>query len=378
MTKLRAFCLVSCLYLLAAAETPARAEQDIPTLTIGSLAPAFDLPGVDGKNHKLSEYAAAKVLAVVFTCNHCPTAQYYEERLKALVTAYQKKGVAFVMISPNDPDAIRPDELGYTDLSDGLEDMKIRAKDHKFNFPYLYGGGKYESASKAYGPKATPHAFVFDKDRKLAYSGRIDDSERIKLVKRNDLRDAIEAVLANKKIETPAQKASGCSTKWSSKSDGVKEYWAKVAAAPVTVMPLNVSAGKALRASKDGGKFRLLNFWATWCGPCITEFPDLMMMQRQYSGRDFEVVTVAAQFPDEEKQVLAFLKKQHASNPNYLFGDNDKYALMEAFDKKWEGALPFTMLLDPKGKVLYQKQGSVNVLAVKALIVKSLNAHHPW
>lgn len=350
------------------------ADDDVPTLAIGSSAPAFDLPGVDGSNHKLDEYAKSNVLAVVFTCNHCPTAQDYEDRLKSLVTQFKGKSVSFVMISPNDPEAVRADELGYTDLSDSLEEMKLRASLRKFNFPYLYGGGKYEATSKAYGPKATPHAFVFDKDRKLRYSGRVDDSERVKLVKKQDLRDAITALLANKAIETPVQKAFGCSTKWSSKRAEVKEYRSKLALEPVTVAPLGIKEAKSLRANKDSGKFRLVNFWATWCGPCVNEFPELIQMHRQYRGREFELVTVAAQFPDEEKQVLTFLKKQQASNTNYLFGDNDKYALMEAFDKKWEGGLPFSMLLDPKGKVLYQKQGSIEVQKLKALIVRSLNA----
>ena len=356
----------------------AAAEEETTTLSIGARAPTFDLPGVDGKNHKLADYASTTVLAVVFTFNHCPTAQYYEERLKKLVKTFAGKSVAFVMISPNDPDAVRLDELGYTDLSDSFEDMKVRARDRKFNFPYLFGGGKHEAASKAYGPKSTPHAFVFDKDRKLRYSGRVDDSERVNLVKKHDLRDAITAVLTKKTIETPAQKAFGCSTKWSSKRDGVKDYWARIAKEPVAIAPLTPEGAKKLRANADGGKFRLINFWATWCGPCITEFPDLMQIQRQYRDRNFEVVTVAAQFPDEEKQVMAFLKKQQASNPNYLFAGDDKYVLMAAFDKKWDGALPFTMLLDPKGKVLYQKQGSIDVLAVKAIAVKSLNAHKPW
>ncbi|MDX2024632.1 MAG: redoxin domain-containing protein [Deltaproteobacteria bacterium] len=372
------FVLLPLATTLARLAPPARADDDIPTLAIGASAPNFDLPGVDGKNHKLDEYAKSDVLAVVFTCNHCPTAQYYEDRLKSLVTTFKGKSVSFVMISPNDPDAVRPDELGYTDLSDSFDDMKLRAADRKFNFPYLFGGGKYEATSKAYGPKATPHAFVFDKARKLRYSGRVDDSERVKLVKKQDLRDAITALLTNKPIETPVQKAFGCSTKWSNKRADVKDYWSKIAKEPVTVKPLPIKDAQALRANKDSGKFRLVNFWATWCGPCVTEFPELMQMNRQYRGRDFELVTVAAQFPDEEKQVLAFLKKQQASNANYLFGDNDKYALMESFDKKWEGGLPFTMLLDPKGKVLYQKQGSIEVQKLKALIVKALNAHQPW
>src|SRR5262249_10775333 len=125
-------------------------EPEIATLKIGAKAPDFDLPGVDGKNWKLSDFDKAKILVVIFTCNHCPTAQYYEERIKKLVVDYKDKGVGFVAISPNDPNSVRPDEMGYTDMGDTLEEMKIRARDHQFNFPYLMGGGKNEAVAKAY------------------------------------------------------------------------------------------------------------------------------------------------------------------------------------------------------------------------------------
>ena len=121
---------------------------------------------MDGKVHQLAEYDKAKVLVMVFTCNHCPTAQAYEERIKKLAADYKDKGVALVAISPNDPKAVRLDELGYTDMGDSLDEMKIRAKDKGFNFPYLYDGDK-QGVSKAYGPVATPHVFVFDGERKL-------------------------------------------------------------------------------------------------------------------------------------------------------------------------------------------------------------------
>jgi len=169
------------------------------TLSLGALAPDFKLAGVDGKKYSLKDFKKANVLVVVFTCNHCPTAQYYEERLKRIVNDYKKKGVALVTISPNDPKSVRLDELGYTDLSDSFAEMKIRAKHKEFNFPYLYDGDK-EEVSRAYGPVATPHAFVFDKERKLRYVGRVDDSERPEFVKTQDLRDAIDALL-----ESPAR-----------------------------------------------------------------------------------------------------------------------------------------------------------------------------
>ena len=107
---------------------------------MGSAAPDFDLPGVDDRNWKLKDFADAKALVVLFTCNHCPTAQYYEERIKQLVNDYKGRGVALVAISPNDPKSVRLDELGWTDLSDTFEEMKLRAKDREYNYPYLYDG----------------------------------------------------------------------------------------------------------------------------------------------------------------------------------------------------------------------------------------------
>src|SRR5512136_1465230 len=127
------------LFITVAAAT---AAPEIKTLEIGAKVPDFALPGVDGEIHRLAEYDKAKVLVIVFTCNHCPTAQAYEERIKKLAADFKDKGVALVAISPNDPLAVRLDELGYTDVSDSLEDMKIRAKDKAFNFPYLYDGEK--------------------------------------------------------------------------------------------------------------------------------------------------------------------------------------------------------------------------------------------
>jgi thiol-disulfide isomerase/thioredoxin len=360
----------------------ATAADATKTLPLGAAAPDFALPGVDGRTHRLADYDDAKLLAMVFTCNHCPTAQYYEERLKAIADDYRAKGVALVAISPNDPAAVRPDELGYTDLGDTLEEMKIRARDAGFNFPYLLGGGEHESVARAYGPVATPHVFVFDAERRLRYVGRIDDAERVQYVKTRDLRNALDALLAGKEPPVTRTKVVGCSTKWSDKRPGVAQFWERVKQEPVRATPVDAAGLRALRANRGSdeqpARLRLVNFWATWCGPCVTEFPELMMMNLQYRGRDFELVTVAAQYPDEEPEVLRFLRKQHASNRNLIFGDRDKYALMEAFDSEWSGALPFTLLIDPDGKVLYRREGAIEPLALKRLIVKELNARKPW
>ena len=216
-SSLTAALLLSLVPMARAADGPA-----VPTLPIGSAAPDFDLPGVDGRRYSLRDFADAKVLVVVFTANHCPTAQAYEERVKKMHADYASKGGAVVAVSPNDPLAVRLDELGYSDLGDSLDDMKIRAREHGFTFPYLYDG-ETESMSLKYGPVATPHAFVFDRERKLRFAGRIDDKEDATKVTVSDARNAIDALLAGKPVPVETTKVFGCSVKWADKKGWMVE-----------------------------------------------------------------------------------------------------------------------------------------------------------
>jgi peroxiredoxin len=352
------------------------AADPLLPLPLGAVAPDFKLPGVDGRNWSLKDFAGAKILVVLFTCNHCPTAQYYEERIKQLVSDYKKKGVAVVAIMPNDPKSVRLDELGWTDLSDSLDEMKIRAKERKFNFPYLYDGDT-EKISRAYGPAVTPHVFVFDGARKLRYVGAIDDSERIQSVKKHYVRDALDALLGGKEPPVNQTKVVGCSTKWAGKAELVQAYMNKLAAEPVSVSAADADALQTLRKN-DLGKFRLVNFWATWCAPCMVEFHEFVTINRMYRHRDFELVMVSLNRPDEEKTVLEFLKKEQASNRNLIFASADREKLINAFDPDWSGAVPYTVLINPEGKIIYREVGSIDPLAVKRAIVKALNERRPW
>jgi len=345
------------------------------TLSLGATAPDFALPGVDGR-WALSDFAEARALVVVFTCNHCPTAQYYEERLNQVATDYKGRGVALVAISPNDPDAVRLDELGWSDMGDTFEEMKIRARDRAFQFPYLYDGDT-ESVSRAYGPVATPHVFLFDAERRLRYVGAIDDSERVQNVKRHYLRDALDAVLAGKEPPVTQTKVVGCSIKWSGKEAQVQAYLDKLAAEPVALSPADAEALAALRKN-ESGKFRLVTFWATWCAPCVAEFDEFVTINRMYRHRDFELVTVSINRPDEEARVLEFLQKRQASNRNLIFASDDREPLINAFDPEWQGEVPYTMLLNPEGKVVYSEHGSVDFLALKRALVKAMNERKPW
>ena len=344
--------------------------EDHKTLALGSKAPNFQLPATDGKTYSLASFAKSKILVIVFTCNHCPTAQAYEERIIQLTKDYSTKGVAIVAIMPNDPNAVRLDELGYTDMGDTYDEMKKRAKEKKFNFPYLYDG-KTQSTAKAYGPVATPHVFIFDKERKLRYQGRIDDVEKpTKIPNTFDTRAALDDLLSEKEVRVPSTKVFGCSIKWGEKEALTKkenEEWAKQ---PVDLAMIDEAGIKDL-IKNNTQKLRLINVWATWCGPCVTEFPDFVVINRMYRQRDFEFISISADDPAKKDKVLTFLKDKHASNKNYLFSIDDKYKLIEAIDPKWQGALPYTILVEPGGKIVYGKQGRIDPAAMKKMIVEN-------
>jgi thiol-disulfide isomerase/thioredoxin len=269
---------------------------------------------------------------------------------------------------PNDPKAISLDELGYTDISDSFEEMKIRAKEKHFNFPYLYDG-ETQKVAEAYGPVATPHVFVFDKNRKLRYQGRIDNVEKpSKTPNSFDTKDAIEALLANKLPAVQTTKVFGCSIKWKEKTDWVEKIRQQWAQEPVSVQMIDEEGLKEL-ITNNSGKLRLINVWATWCGPCVREFPEFITMNRMYRGRDFEFISISADDPDNKDKVLKFLQKQQASNTNYLFSGDDKYKLIDAIDPNWAGALPYTIIVEPGGKIVYAQQGAVDPPAVRKKIV---------
>lgn len=358
------------LLTLALLAVAAFADEPHATLPIGSPAPDFSLPGIDGKTHTLAEYAGSKILVVVFTCNHCPTAQLYESRIKKLEDDYRGRGVQLVAIEPNNAKAIRLDELGYTDVSDSLEEMKIRAAYRHFTYPYLYDG-ETQSVSRAYGPKATPHVFIFDQARKLRYEGHVDNNQREALVTSQDARNAIEALLAGKPVPVNHTRVFGCSTKWMSKESGRLSELHKTEAEPVSVELASASDLTKLRKNPTG-KVLLVNFWATWCGPCVHELPDLETTYRMYRLRDFDMVTVSANMPDEKAGVLQALQRLHASGRNLLFGSTDTDGMQSAFDPKWESGVPYTVLLSPDGKILYQEQGELNILKLRRTILANL------
>jgi peroxiredoxin len=345
----------------------ASAFTDPVTLPIGSKAPDFDLPGIDGKNYTLRSFKDARVLVIAFICNHCPTSQAYEERLIKLTSDYASRGVELVAINSNNPGSLRYDELGWSDVGDSFDDMKTRARERHFNFPYLYDGER-QTVANQYGPVATPHLFIFDKDRILRYTGRVDDTENPhKTPHSQDGRTAIEALLNNKEVPVAVTKVFGCSIKWLEKKDWIDKAAIKWAQEPVTLDTIG-SSGLVKVVQNHSDKLRLINVWATWCGPCTVEFPDLITLARIYTQRDFEFISISADDEERKDKALTFLKNHQSSGTNYLFTGDSKYELIDAIDPNWQGALPYTLLVEPGGKIVYAHEGPIEREALRKII----------
>lgn len=364
---------------------------DARELSIGDAAPDFALPGVDGKTHSLADYKSARVLTVIFLSNHCPYSHAVEGRLKQLVENTRDQGHAVVAISPNHPEAVRIDELGYSQYNDSFEEMKLYARQQQFNFPYLYDG-ETQGAARAFGALATPHVFIFDAGRKLRYKGRFDDSRYADdaTVTSADARNAVEALLAGEAVSVAETRPVGCSTKWLEKREEVRAVDQRWLDREVTLERVDAVAVGAL-ARNESNRLRLINLWATWCAPCVREFPGLVDLSQRFANRDFELITISIDDPGDESKVKAFLEKQHAvpSNrlqrllkkenrigTNFLFTGGKLDELAAALDPRWPGPVPYTVVIAPGGRVVFRQAGSLDFEEIRKVLLNELGPYY--
>ncbi|MDX1680653.1 MAG: redoxin domain-containing protein [Akkermansiaceae bacterium] len=360
-----------------------------PVLEIGKKGPDFTLVDYDGKEYSMEDFDDSKILVLIFTANHCPDARSAAPRMAELHEKYSDKGVAFVAIACNDPEALRPDELGYCAHGDTYEEMKPFAEENGWKFPYLWDGDT-QKVTRAYGAQATPHVFILDDERILRYRGRIDDYKRKfgPLKKDSYVVKALDAMLAGEEIETKTTRAFGCSTKWSFKKEFVAKDQALWEALEEELDILDPGEAVAI-AQNDTEKLRVVNFWSTTCGPCVAEFPDLVDTYRRFQNRPVELITVSLDPIEDRDKVLEFLTKQHCalsprtaksvkaegrSTNNYIYKGNPDQ-LAEAFDPDWTGAMPLTLVIEPNGKIAWRHQGQFKPLELRRAIIKWLDVN---
>jgi peroxiredoxin len=381
--------------LLAAQDPAVSAEHGMPpgfhTLAIGDSAPDFSLLGVDGKTYSLADFKDSPFLMVIFLSNHCPASHACETRFIPFVASLAGKGVAVVAINPNSLEGLRVEELGYSKYSDSYDEMKLYAKERGFTFPYLYDGGTQVTA-RAYGCLCTPHLFIFDAQRHLRYMGRFDDSQLpgLDTVHSSDGAVAMNALLAGTPVPVEVTRPMGCSTKWITKQNMVaegNEAWKRM---PVSIQPVD-AAGIAALASNPTNRLRVINIWATWCVPCVEEFPGLVSISRRLETRDFDLITVSVDEPADQDKALAFLQKEHAAVPpgakksvaaqgrttnNFIYTGPKGDSLAEALDPKWPGGYPYTVVIAPGGEVVYRNAGALDVPAFQSMLIDRLGVYY--
>ncbi len=335
-------------------------------LSIGQAVPDFALKDLNGKMYGLQNYRGQN-LVVGFIGVKCSIANAYNVRISSISADYHDKGFAFLAINSNVNEPVRL--------------VKQHAEKYKFSFPVLKDENNV--VADLYGASVTPEIYVIDKAGVLRYHGRVDGSSDIARVERHDLRVTLDELSANQPISKPELKSFGCEIKRTfinqdlAQAKSAKKITAKK---PVPQTAVKTPAAKPATENADDpkvvllkpadfpqlkteseGKVLLINFWATWCAPCVAEFPEFVKIDQEYKARGVRMVSISTDDATDLKTlVVPFLKKQNATFDSFLADTDDPQQLLDLIDKSWSGALPATFVLDKTGKLIFSKYGIID------------------
>ncbi len=345
--------------------------QASAALTVGAAAPEFELKDLSGQSHSLKSYRG-KPTVIAFISARCPISNLYKDRIKAVADEYSKRDVNFVGINSS--------------ADETVAEVRAHAKENNFSFTVLKDEGNV--VADAYAAERTPKVYVIDAEGVLRYQGRIDNSQNIRLVKQNDLRVALDELLAGKVVTVADTQAMGCIIKRVqdlAQSKTAKPAPGKTTTKPAAAKPAAASAAAVNVAllkpaafadmiKKSAGKVVIVNFWATWCGPCVAEFPEFVKLDNEYrakGGVRFVHIT-ADDSTDLKTKVIPFLKKQQSQADQFLQDTEDPQEMIDAVFKEWSGVLPATFVYDKTGKMVFHRLGIIDRDVLIAEIEKAL------
>ena len=332
-------------FALAAVPQPSRAQTKPPQASLlGARAPDFRLADLDGVVHSLSDYRG-RVIVVSFLATKCPISNQYDARIRTLADDYANKGVAFLAINSSSDESI------------GM--IRAHAEKNQFDFPIL----KDENSAVAdlYGAIRTPEVYVVDSKGVIRYHGRIDNSRSAAGVRRSDLREAVNELLAGTDVSVAETKSFGCLIARAQTATGKKTGAGSPSAVAGPHVGLIKPDGyvKLLEGAK--GKVLVVNFWATWCGPCVAEFPEFVALDGKYRDLGVRFVGISAdEVSDLQLKVIPFVRERKVRFDIFVQDVEDPQEMIDVIDKKWEGVLPTTFVYDRQGKLSFTHFGIID------------------
>src|SRR5262245_24274144 len=331
-----------------------KAQSDknaISAAAIGKTVPDFTLKDLNGQSYSLKNFRG-RITVVAFISTQCPISNGYNERMRSIAEDYNKEKVAFLGINSN--------------FNESPAEIKAHAGKNNLTFPILKDEGN--KVADTFGALRTPEIVVIDTEGALRYHGRIDNSRDLRRVNRQDLREALNELLAGKTPTLSEGKAFGCPIKrlQNKKAENqAKNFEPKIG----RIKPVDYNKFK----DAEKGKVLVVNFWATYCGPCVVEFPEFVMIDQKYREKGVKIVAISAdEIADIKPKVIPFIKEKKARFDVLVQETDDPQEMIDVVDKDWQGVLPATFVYDKQGNKILTRYGIIDREQLVGAIEKAL------